>query len=430
MYRIIIEKLLKWAKKTNRKPLILQGARQVGKTYIANVFGKNNYENVVYCQLEGNEYLQSCFDILEPIEIIKRIEYEKKEKIVKEKTLLILDEIQNVKGALTSLKYFCEQAPEYNVIALGSLLGVAVNREEFSFPVGKVDTVEMYPLNFEEFLLATNNEELNEKIKKSFSTNLKLDDYYHKKALELYKTFLYVGGMPEIVNTYVRDKNEIIISEYQNEIVKAYLADMSKYNKENLVAKTRIVYKNLSVQLSKENTKFKYNLLKTGARANEYEEAIEWIALSGIANLIYRLENVKLPLNANKNIKDFKMYVNDVGLLSSMENIKMNDIMYGSKFLNEFYGGMVENYVFNELKINGYDLYYLNEDNTLEIDFITRIGDDVIPIEVKSSERIKSKSLIKYIEKYNPKYSIRISEKNFGFENNIKSVPLYAVFCI
>ena len=430
MYRIITEKLANWAKKTDKKPLILQGARQVGKTYIANEFGKNNYENVVYCQLEGNEPLKSCFEILEPNEIIKRIENEKRERIIKEKTLLILDEIQNVKGALTSLKYFYEQEPKYNIIALGSLLGVAVNREDFSFPVGKIDTLEMYPLNFEEFLLATNNEELNEKIKICYNENEKFDNYYHDRALELYKTFLFVGGMPEIINTFIRDNNEIIINEYQNEIVKAYLADMSKYNKENLVAKTRIVYKNLSVQLSKENTKFKYNLLKTGARASEYEEAIEWISLSGIANILYKLENVKLPLNANKNTKDFKMYVNDVGLLSSMENIKMNDIMYGSQMLNEFYGGLVENYVFNELRIKGYDLYYLSEDNSMEIDFITRIGDDIIPLEVKSSERVKSKSLKKYIEKYNPKYSIRISEKNFGFENNIKSVPLYAVYCI
>lgn len=430
MYRIITEKLINWAKRTDRKPLILQGARQVGKTYIANEFGKKYYENVVYCQLEGNVKLKACFDILDPKEIIQRIENEKREKIIKEKTLLILDEIQNVKGALTSLKYFCEQEPQYNIIAIGSLLGVAVNREEFSYPVGKVDTLEMYPLNFEEFLLATDNEELKEKIKNSYRKNEKLDDYYHDRALELYKIFLYVGGMPEIINTYIRDNNEIIVSEYQNEIVKAYLADMSKYNKENLIAKTRIVYKNLSVQLSKENTKFKYNLLKSGARASEYEEAIEWISLSGIANLLYRLEKIKLPLNANKNTKDFKMYANDVGLLSSMENIKMNDIMYGSHILNEFYGGLVENYVFNELRVKGRDLYYLNEDNTMEIDFITRIENDIIPIEVKSSERTKSKSLTKYVEKYKPKYAIRISEKNFGFENNIKSVPLYAVFCI
>ena len=236
--------------------------------------------------------------------------------------------------------------------------------------------------------------------------------------------------MPEIINTYIRDNNEIIINEYQSEIVKAYLADMSKYNKENLIPKTRIVYKNLSVQLSKENTKFKYNLIKSGARSSEYEEAIEWISLSGIASLLYKLEKVKFPLNANKNLKDFKMYANDVGLLTSMENIKLNDIMYKSQRLNEFYGGLVENYVFNELNINGYELYYVNEDNNMEIDFITRLDDDIIPIEVKSSEQIRSKSLIKYIGRYSPKYAIRISEKNFGFENNIKSVPLYAVYCI
>ena len=430
MYRKITEKLRKWLNNPNKKPLILEGTRQVGKTYIANEFGKKNYENVVYCQLEGNDKLKSCFDILDPIEIIKRIENEKREKIVKEKTLLIIDEIQNAKGALTSLKYFYEQVPEYNIIALGSLLGVAVNREEYSYPVGKVDTLQLYPLNFEEFLITTNNEELNDKIKKCYSENKKLDEYYHNEALKLYQIYLYVGGMPEIINTYVRDNNEIIINEYQNEIVKAYLADMSKYNKESLIPKTRIVYKNLSVQLSKENTKFKYNLLKSGARASEYEEAIEWVALSGISSLIYRLDNIKLPLNANKDIKDFKMYANDVGLLSSMENIKMNDIIYGSEKLNEFYGGLVENYVHNELKVNGHELYYFTENNNLEVDFITRIEDEIIPIEVKLSERIKSKSLIKYINKYKPKYAIRISTKNFGFENSIKSVPLYAVYCI
>lgn len=430
MYRKITEKLINWANNSYKKPLILEGARQVGKTYIANEFGKKNYENVVYCQLEGNEKLKSCFDILDPYEIIKRIENEKREKIIKEKTLLILDEIQNVKGALTSLKYFCEQAPEYNIIALGSLLGVAVNREETSYPVGKVDTLKMYPLNFEEFLIATGNEELNDKIRNCYNKNIKLDDYYHDEALKLYQIYLYVGGMPEIINTYVRDNNEIIINEYQNEIIKAYLADMSKYNKGSLIPKTRIVYNNLSVQLSKENTKFKYNLLKSGARSSEYEEAIEWVALSGIASLLYRLDKIKLPFNANKDVKDFKMYANDVGLLSSMENIKMNDIMYGSEILNEFYGGIVENYVYNELKVNGYELYYFTENNNLEVDFITRIEDDIIPIEVKSGERIKSRSLMKYIDDYNPKYAIRISRKNFGFENGIKSVPLYAVYCI
>lgn len=430
MYRKIMEKLINWANNSYKKPLILEGARQVGKTYIANEFGKINYENVVYCQLEGNEKLKSCFDILDPNEIIKRIENEKREKIIKEKTLLILDEIQNVKGALTSLKYFCEQAPEYNIIALGSLLGVAVNREETSYPVGKVDTLQMYPLNFEEFLIATGNEELNDKIKNCYNENIKLDDYYHDKALKLYQIYLYVGGMPEIINTYVRDNNEIIVNEYQNEIIKAYLADMSKYNKESLIPKTRIVYKNLSVQLSKENTKFKYNLLKSGARASEYEEAIEWVALSGIASLLYRLDKIKLPLNANKDIKDFKMYSNDVGLLSSMENIKMNDIMYGSERLNEFYGGLVENYVFNELKVNGHELYYFTENSNLEVDFITRIEDNIIPIEAKSSERNRSKSLNKYIDNYKPKYAIRISQKNFGYENGIKSVPLYAAYCI
>ena len=430
MYRKITENLINWSSNPYKKPLILEGARQVGKTYIANEFGKINFENVVYCQLEGNEKLKSCFDILDPNEIIKRIENEKREKIIKEKTLLILDEIQNVKGALTSLKYFCEQAPEYNIIALGSLLGVAVNREETSYPVGKVDTLQMYPLNFEEFLIATGNEELNSKIKNCYNENIKLDDYYHDKALKLYQIYLYVGGMPEIINTYVRDNNEIIVNEYQNEIIKAYLADMSKYNKESLIPKTRIVYKNLSVQLSKENTKFKYNLLKSGARASEYEEAIEWVALSGIASILYRLDKIKLPLNANKDIKDFKMYSNDVGLLSSMENIKKNDIMYGSERLNEFYGGLVENYVFNELKVNGHELYYFTENSNLEVDFITRIEDDIIPIEVKSSERNRSKSLNKYIDNYKPKYAIRVSQKNFGFENGIKSVPLYAAYCI
>ena len=430
MKRKIYQKLLEWKNSSQRKPLVLMGARQVGKTYLVNLFGKNEYQSVVYCLLEGNEILQNCFDILDSNIIIDKISAVTKKKIIKNETLIILDEIQSCPKALTSLKIFCEQNNDYHIIALGSLLGLATHRDNYSYPVGKVDMMEMFPLDFEEFLMANNENDLLNKIQNSYYENISLDTTYHNIALDYYKKYLFVGGMPEVVKIYIDENNLELVNIKQQEIIKQYLSDMNKYNSEAEKGKTQLVYNNISRQLAKQNKKFKYSLIKSSARARDYEEAIEWIELAGIANKIYKLEQIKLPLNAYTSLSDFKVYMNDVGLLTAIGNLSFEDIYNENKLLYDYLGGLTENYVYNQLKQNHMELYYWVNGDYAEVDFVTRISQDIVPIEAKSSIHTNSKSLNKYIEAFNPNYAIRISEKNFGFENNIKSVPLYAVFCI
>lgn len=430
MKRKIYQKLLEWKNSSQRKPLVLMGARQVGKTYLVNLFGKNEYQSIVYCLLEGNEILQNCFDILDTNIIIDKISAVTKKRIIKNETLIILDEIQSCPKALTSLKIFCEQNNDYHIIALGSLLGIATHRDNYSYPVGKVDMMEMFPLDFEEFLMANNENNLLNKIQNSYYENIPLDTTYHNIALDYYKKYLFVGGMPEVVKIYIDENNLELVNIKQQEIIKQYLSDMNKYNSEAEKGKTQLVYNNISRQLAKQNKKFKYSLIKSSARARDYEEAIEWIELAGIANKIYKLEQIKLPLNAYTSLSDFKVYMNDVGLLTAIGNLSFADIYNENKLLYDYLGGLTENYVYNQLKQNHMELYYWVNGDYAEVDFVTRISQDIVPIEAKSGIHTNSKSLNKYIEAFNPNYAIRISEKNFGFENNIKSVPLYAVFCI
>lgn len=430
MERKIYGKLLEWKNSANRKPLVLQGARQVGKTYIVNIFGANEYSNVIYCNFEKEQYLSDFFTNLDTTSILNKLSNYKKKEILPEHTLIIFDEIQACPPALTSLKYFCEDANNYHIIAMGSLFGISVHRQNFSFPVGKVSFLNMYPMDFEEFLIANSEQALVDQIKNCYETNTPLARPFHEKALEYYHQYLYVGGMPEIVNQFINTKNSDIARVKQLEILDSYFNDMGKYNNESEIPKTKLVYKNISVQLAKENKKFKYSVLKTGGRANEFVKAIEWLNLAGIASQLYRLDQIKLPLNAYKSLDDFKFYMNDVGLCCAMQNVLYSDIMYENPYLNDFKGGLTENYINNQLKVNNLEAYYWTSKNQAEIDFITRLNNDIIPIEVKSADNVKAKSLNEYISKNHPQYSIRISAKNFGFENNIKSIPLYATFCL
>lgn len=430
MERKIINKLKEWKNSEHRKPLILQGARQIGKTYIVNVFADMEYGNCVYLNFERQQVLSSFFDDLNPKAIIQKLSEYYHTIINPGSTLLIFDEIQACPEAITSLKYFCEDAPEYHVISLGSLLGVSVNRGISSFPVGKVQLMDMFPLDFEEFLMANNEQFLIDEIRKSFENNTPLNEAFHIKALEYYKVYLYVGGMPEAVETYIKTRNSVLVQEKLSNILDAYLNDMGKYNKQSEIPKTRIVYKNISTQLSKENTKFQYKYIKTGGRASEFESAIEWLNLAGVANQVYRLERIMLPLNAYRSLSDFKFYMNDTGLCCASQNILMDDIMGSNPFMNNFKGGLTENYVNAQLRSKGYDLFYWTEKDSAEIDFVTRINGDIIPIEVKSADNVRARSLASFMKKFSPKYSIRISSKNFGMENGIKSVPLYGVFLI
>ncbi|MDD3382041.1 MAG: ATP-binding protein [Bacilli bacterium] len=430
MKRKIYQKLVEWKNYKDRKPLILQGARQVGKTYIANIFGDKEYTNVAYCNFEQEQLLSSLFKDLRPKNIVAKLSNYLKKEIIPHQTLIIFDEIQACPEALNSLKYFNETDNDYHIIALGSLLGVSVHRENFSFPVGKIQFLEMYAMDFEEYLMAKEEEFLIDKIRECYESNSPLETLLHEKAFNLYKEYLLVGGMPEVVEMYFKTNNYILSRNKQEAILLAYRNDMGKYNKESEIPKTQIVYKNISTQLAKENKKFQYNLLKKGGRAAEFENAIEWLCLSGIANQLYRIEQIKLPLNAYRSLADFKFFMNDVGLCCASQNILFDDVYYENQLINDFKGGLTENYVNSQMISNNFKLFYWTSKNQAEIDFIARIGKDIIPIEVKSNENIRSKSLIVYKEKYNPKYSIRISKRNFGFEKDIKSIPLYAVFCI
>lgn len=431
MYRKISQKLLAWKESPFRKPLLLQGARQVGKTFSVLEFGRNNYENVVYFNFETNTQLNATFEEnIEPGYLLPVLSHIAGTSIIKEKTLIIFDEVQLCERALTSLKYFCEQAPEYHIIALGSLLGVAVNRKTYSFPVGKVDMLTMYPMDMEEFLLALDESYLLEKIKACFTDKTAMPAALHQSALELYRQYLVVGGMPEAVMIFSKTKDYVFVRHIQDTILASYLNDMSKYNTENEIKKTRLTYDNITVQLSKKNTRFQYKLIKSGARAAEFENAIEWLILSGIVDQVYKVEQIKKPLANYRDIDAFKIYLSDVGLLCAKKDIIANDILYMVDELNDFKGGMTENYVHNQLKINDYTTYYWESDRGAEIDFIIQREGKLIPIEVKAADNTRAKSLKLYMDRFEPAYAIKLSTKNFAQEDNKLIIPLYAAFCI
>ncbi len=423
--------LKKWKDNPHRKPLILQGARQVGKTYSLLEFGRTCYENVAYFNFETTPKLSTIFEEnVSPDYLIPILSHFAGQTIIKEKTLIIFDEVQKCERALTSLKYFCEEAPEYHIAVAGSLLGIAVNREGFSFPVGKVDIKTMYPMDMEEFLLAIGKEDLINRIKECFDTNSPMPEILHEEAMNLYRQYLVVGGMPECVMKFAQTKDYILIRHTQDMILEGYLDDMSKYNNKNEIKKTRLTYDNVTVQLSKKNTRFQYKLIKKGARAAEFENAVEWLVLSGIVSQVYKIEQVKKPLENYRDIDSFKIYVSDVGLLCAKKDLIPQDVLYMSDELNDFKGGMTENYVNSQLILGGYKTYYWMTERGAEVDFVIQKDGDIIPIEVKSADNTKAKSLNMYIKAYKPQYAIKLSAKNFGFEDGKKTVPLYAAFCI
>ncbi len=431
MYRKIMNYLECWKVSEHRKPLILQGARQVGKTYSVLEFGRNHYENVAYFNFETHPALNKTFEEdISPEYLIPILSHISGQTIVREKTLIVFDEVQLCERALTSLKYFCESAPDYHIIVAGSLLGVAVSRERFSFPVGKVDIKTLYPMDLEEFMLAMGEEALVSKIRKCFENDMPMPFAMHDAAMRLFRQYLIVGGMPECVLRFADTKDYILIRHTQDTILTSYLNDMSKYNHLNEIKKTRIVYDNIMVQLSKKNTRFQYKLVKKGGRASEFENAIEWLSLSGIVSQVYRVEQIKKPLGNYRNIDAFKIYVSDLGLLCAKKDLAADDILYMDEELNDFKGGMTENYVHVQLMINGYTTYYWESERGAEVDFVIQRNGRLIPIEVKSADNTKAKSLKVYMETYKPDYAIKLSTKNFGFEDGKKTVPLYAAFCI
>ncbi len=431
MYRKIMDFLEAWKDSGHRKPLILQGARQVGKTYSILEFGRVHYENVAYFNFETSPRLNETFaENISPDYLIPILSHISGQTIVREKTLIVFDEVQLCERALISLKYFCEDAPAYHIIVAGSLLGVEVNRTKFSFPVGKVDMKTLYPMDMEEFMVAMGEKALVEQIKKCFAADTPLPPALHDAAMRRYREYLIVGGMPECVALFAQTKDYILIRHVQDTILASYLNDMSKYNHLNEIKKIRLAYDNITVQLSKKNTRFQYKLIKKGGRASEFENAIEWLCLLGIVSQVYKVEQIKKPLENYRDIDAFKIYVSDMGLLCAKKDLAANDILYMVDDIDDFKGGMAENYVNTQLTSNGYRTYYWTSERGAEIDFVIQRDGKLIPIEVKSADNTRAKSLKVYMETYKPDYAIKLSTKNFGFEDGKKTVPLYAAFCI
>jgi predicted AAA+ superfamily ATPase len=431
MKRKITENLLHWQSKQGRMPLLVYGARQVGKTHIIREFGERYYKNVAYFNLETNQTVASYFsDNIEPERILRFLETESRERIIPGETLIIFDEIQSCPRALTSLKYFNEQTPEYHIIGAGSLLGVAINREKYSFPVGNVDSVTLFPLDFEEYLWALGEEMLCAEIKLAFADNEALPAALHEKSLDYYRQYLITGGMPRAVLEFVETGSLLTVPDVQNKIINDYIADMAKYATNTQSVKIRAAYNSIPVQLAKENKKFQYKLAQRGGTATIFGEAIEWLDFAGVVLKCQRIEQGVMPIAVYSDLASFKLYMSDVGLLTMKSGISQQAVLSAGEIENTFLGAVTENYVAQALRNNHYGLYYWTNEGTAELDFVLQKGDDIIAVEVKTGTRVKSRSLNMFVTKFGPAYSIRISAKNFGFENNIKSVPLYAVFCI
>ena len=432
MDRKITKSLIDWKNSPNRKPLVLFGARQVGKTYSLLAFGKEYYREVAYFNFENNPRLWEIFaDDLDTNRIITALGALAGKNITKGETLIIFDEIQAEPRAVTSLKYFCEDNPEYHIVAAGSLLGVATNRSEMSFPVGKIDELTMFPLDFGEFLSALGENSLKEMIEESFSSDKALAEPLHRKAVTLYRTYLLVGGMPECVNEYLNRKDFDFVQIKHQNIFNDYTTDMSKYVSKTEAVRNEAVYNSIPAQLAKENKKFQYRLIGENARSRIYEDSVRWLIKSGIVLACYKAKEGKTPVEFYKDILSYKIYMSDVGLLTAKLMTPYNVVLSDINFGGEAKGAVTENYVAEQLVANGINLYYWESDGKGEIDFLLQTDEGVIPIECKSGDHVRSRSLsMSYIPKYQPKYSIRISAKNFGYENSIKSVPLYAVWCI
>jgi predicted AAA+ superfamily ATPase len=431
MKRKILNALVEWKHSDDRKPLILNGARQVGKTYILEEFGKLYFENVMYLNMEIEGAVRNFIEQeLSPHKIIQFIESTKRQEIIPEKTMIFFDEIQASERTITALKYFCEQAPEYYIVTAGSLLGVAINRQKYSFPVGKVNEFNMYPLDFEEFLWALGYDKLSEEIKNHYASNEAIPEALHHVALELYQKYFITGGMPAAVNSFIKTDSFLKVQVIQNDILHEYIADMAKYADTTTSVKIRACYNSIPSQLAKENAKFQYKVVQRGGTATIFGEAIEWLNLANIALKCQRLEHGFIPINAYMDLINFKLYMGDIGILTLRSEIPLQTILSPVETENTFLGAMTENYVAQCFKAKNYRLAYWQSEGKAEIDFVLQIDGKVVPVEVKKGRRTRAKSLGVFMEKYKSEYAIRISKKNFGFENHIKSVPLYAVFCI
>ena len=426
MYRIAIEKLYRWKESRRRKPLIIRGARQVGKTWLMKEFGRSAYRDMIYINFDSNSRMAELFaSDLNTDRLIMGIELYAGKKIDPDSTLLIFDEVQEVPRALSSLKYFYENAPQYHIICAGSLLGIALH-EGTSFPVGKVDFLELYPLSFREFLMAVTGIQF---AKLLDSQDYKMITSFKQTYIEALKQYYFIGGMPEAVENFTEERDFYEVREVQKRILEAYEQDFSKHAPLEIVPKIRMVWNSIPSQLAKENKKFLYGLVREGGRAKEYETAIMWLCDCG---LVYKIERVKgggIPLKAYVDQKAFKLFVVDVGLLGCMTGLSPKILLDGNDLFTEFKGALTEQYVCQQLKTleNLSIYYYTNDRGSCEVDFVVDTGERTVPVEVKAEVNLKAKSLKTYYEKYQPEISIRTSMADYRPEEWLMNLPLYAI---
>lgn len=425
MKRYAMDKLVYWKNKRNRKPLILKGARQVGKTWLMKEFGKKCFKNTAYINFDSDVRMRRIFEEDYDIQrIIRMINIETGERIIPEETLIIFDEVQEAPKAISSLKYFCENAPEYAVVSAGSLLGVAIH-EGVSFPVGKVESLNMYPMSFREFLTAMGEEALADIIEEKDYQAL---NTFSDKYINWLKLYYFVGGMPEAVNDYAECGDVTSVRDIQKQILELYENDFSKHTPNDELARIRMVWNSIPLQLAKENKKFFFGQIRKGARAKDFELAIEWLQDCGLAGKVYRVEKPGIPLKAYTDFSAFKIYLLDVGLLGAMSDLDARSILEKNELFTEFKGALTEQYVYQQIiSETEYTPYYFSASSHTEIDFLIQKEGQVIPLEVKAEENVKAKSLKAYFNKYNPPYAVRTSMMDYRKEEWMVNIPLYAI---
>jgi predicted AAA+ superfamily ATPase len=425
MERFALASLSKWKKSKNRKPLIIQGARQVGKTWLMKEFGKREYEQVAYINFESSDALKSIFrEDFDVNRLITAFQIETGIRIRPENTLIILDEIQEAERGITSLKYFCENAPEYHIIAAGSLLGITLHQNS-SFPVGKVDFLTLYPMSFNEFLLALGQEQLYELLE---SHDWPMITQFKAKLIGHLRHYYFIGGMPEVVSSYLSENDFDMVRSIQKNLLSAYEHDFSKHAPAELVPRIKMLWQSIPSQLAKENKKFIYGVVKQGGRAKEFELALAWLTDCGLVHQVHRISKAAVPLIAYLDTSAFKLFILDVGLLSAMSGLTRQTILHGNSIFSEFKGALAAQFVLQHLKIRqDVQVYYWSSDTArAELDFAIQNKDRIIPIEVKAEENLKAKSLKSFYEKFNPALSVRTSMSDYRAESWLTNVPLYA----
>ncbi len=426
MERFAFKELIKWKNKQGRKPLVIRGARQVGKTWLMKEFGKKEYAQTAYINFESSKLLSTLFiNDFDIKRIITALQIETGVQINPDNTLIIFDEIQEAEGAITSLKYFFENAPEYHIIAAGSLLGVALQKHT-SFPVGKIEFIELYPLNLEEFLLAMGQKPL---LNLLVSKDWELIKSFKEKYIQFLRQYFFIGGMPEAVLTFSVNNNYTEVRYIQKQILSAYEQDFSKHAPNEIVPRIRMLWNSIPAQLAKENKKFIYKIVRSGARAKDYEIALSWLIDCGLVHKVCRVSKPGIPLKAYEDYNAFKLFVVDVGLLGAMGDIDIKTLLDGNVIFEEFKGAMTEQYVLQQIKtISDLAIYYWSAERSgAEIDFLVQWSGAVYPIEVKAEENLQSKSLKAFRNKYNPKLTIRSSMSDFRKDDWLINIPLYAV---